>query len=62
MQIAQKHLNAALNREGLNISPTTKVTPKLHELVPEFVRQIQAKRRKIKEEETKSVVEKEDDS
>lgn len=61
MQLGQMHLTRALQGAGLNISYASQVQPQLHHLIAEFVRQIQAKRRKVRtEEECKSVVKKED--
>jgi len=61
MQLGQMHLTRALQGEGLNISSASEVQPQLHHLIAEFVRQIQAKRRKVRsEEECTSVVKKED--
>lgn len=61
MQLGQMHLTRALQGEGLNISSASEVQPQLHHLIAEFVRQIQAKRRKVQsEEECTSVVKKED--
>lgn len=63
MQLGQMHLTRALQGEGLNISSASQVQPQLHHLIAEFVRQIQAKRRKVRtEEECKSVFKKEDDA
>ncbi|XVE90687.1 hypothetical protein DITRI_Ditri20bG0096800 [Diplodiscus trichospermus] len=44
-QAAEKYLTRALKRAGLNVSSPSKVTPKLHVVVAEYVRQIQTKRR-----------------
>lgn len=61
MQLGQMHLTRTLQGAGLNISSASEVQPQLHLLIAEFVRQIQAKRRKIRtEEDCKSVVKKED--
>lgn len=61
MQLGQMHLTRALQGAGLNIFSASQVQPQLHHLIAEFVRQIQAKRRKVRtEEECKSVVKKED--
>ncbi|CAK8574419.1 unnamed protein product [Lathyrus sativus] len=62
MRMAEMHLAMALNKAGLNISPTDKVGPNFHELVPEFVRQIQAKRRAMRGKGREIVVEKVDDA
>ncbi|XVF76916.1 hypothetical protein PTKIN_Ptkin13bG0305900 [Pterospermum kingtungense] len=44
-QKAQKHVNRALKKAGLNVSSSTKLAPKFHVIVAEYVHQIQAKRR-----------------
>ncbi|KAK9138894.1 hypothetical protein Sjap_009488 [Stephania japonica] len=44
-QKAEKHLCRALKKAGLNISSTSKLAPKLHVVIAESVRQINAKRR-----------------
>lgn len=44
-QKAEKHVARALKKAGLNISSTTKLAPKFHVIVSEYVRQIQSKRR-----------------
>ncbi|GMI93026.1 hypothetical protein like AT2G31600 [Hibiscus trionum] len=44
-QAAEKHLARALKRAGLNVSSPSKLAPKLHVVVAEYVRQIQTKRR-----------------
>ncbi|KAG4125815.1 hypothetical protein Goshw_023089 [Gossypium schwendimanii] len=44
-QAAEKHLQRALKRAGLNVSSPSKLAPKLHVVVAEYVRQIQSKRR-----------------
>ncbi|XP_058774505.1 uncharacterized protein LOC131648797 [Vicia villosa] len=62
MKKAEMHLAMALKKAGLNISPTDKVSPEFHELVPEFVRQIQAKRRAMRGKECKTVIKKEEDA
>ncbi|KAK6911765.1 putative DNA-binding domain [Dillenia turbinata] len=65
-QKAEKHVTRALKRAGLNnISSSSKLAPKFHVVVAEYVRQIQAKRRQmrrtpinqveIKEEKTNKV-------
>lgn len=61
MKKAEMHLAVALKKAGLNISPTDKVGPNFHELVPEFVRQIQAKRRAMRGKECKTVINKEEE-
>ncbi|KAI5402092.1 hypothetical protein KIW84_066529 [Lathyrus oleraceus] len=62
MRKAEMHLAMALQKAGLNISPMGKVGPNFHELVPEFVRQIQAKRRAMRVKECRTVVKKEEDA
>ncbi|KAK9159481.1 hypothetical protein Syun_005822 [Stephania yunnanensis] len=44
-QKAEKHLSRALKKAGLNIPSTSKLAPKLHVIIAESVRQINAKRR-----------------
>ncbi|XP_021289923.1 INO80 complex subunit D-like [Herrania umbratica] len=44
-QAAEKYLARALKRAGLNFSSPSKLAPKLHIVVAEYVRQIQTKRR-----------------
>ncbi|OMO87946.1 hypothetical protein COLO4_20519 [Corchorus olitorius] len=44
-QAAEKCLARAFKREGLNVSSSSKLSPKLHVLVAEYVRHIQGKRR-----------------
>ncbi|KAK8651015.1 hypothetical protein V6N13_140633 [Hibiscus sabdariffa] len=64
-QAAEKHLQRALKRAGLNVPSPSKLAPKLHVVVAEYVRQIQSKRRetqrksvsKIKVEEKPTEVE-----
>ncbi|KAJ4721670.1 INO80 complex subunit D like [Melia azedarach] len=61
-QKAEKHVARALKKAGLNVTSPSKVAPKLHIVVAEYVRQIQTKRRaaqkaaiakvEIKEEKT----------
>ncbi|PIN21622.1 hypothetical protein CDL12_05658 [Handroanthus impetiginosus] len=47
-QKAEKHMVRALKRAGLNISSTSKLAPKFHVIVAEYVHQIQHKRRAAK--------------
>ncbi|CAL5210347.1 unnamed protein product [Lathyrus oleraceus] len=61
MQKAEMHLAVALKKAGMKISPMGKGNPKFHELVPEFVRQIQAKRRALRGKGCKAVAKKDDD-
>ncbi|KAJ0079275.1 hypothetical protein Patl1_23959 [Pistacia atlantica] len=44
-QKAEKHVARALKKAGLNVTSPSKVAPKLHVVVAEYVRQIQTKRR-----------------
>ncbi|KAK3020503.1 hypothetical protein RJ639_045445 [Escallonia herrerae] len=44
-QKAEKHVARALKKAGLNVSSTSKLAPKLHVIVAEYVCQIQTKRR-----------------
>ncbi|KAI3470374.1 hypothetical protein Pfo_027037 [Paulownia fortunei] len=44
-QKAEKHMVRALKKAGLNVSSTSKLAPKFHVIVAEYVRQIQQKRR-----------------
>ncbi|XP_065869070.1 uncharacterized protein [Euphorbia lathyris] len=47
-QKAQKHVTRALKKAGLNVSSSSKLAPKFHVIVTEYVRQIQAKRKAVK--------------
>ncbi|KAL9248680.1 INO80 complex subunit D-like protein, partial [Drosera capensis] len=42
---AQKHVTRALRKAGLNVASASKLAPKFHVIVAEYVRQIQARRR-----------------
>ncbi|MCD7460004.1 hypothetical protein HAX54_042653, partial [Datura stramonium] len=44
-QKAEKHVTRALKKAGLNVSNTSKLAPKFHVIVAEYVSQIQNKRR-----------------
>ncbi|XP_038990698.1 uncharacterized protein LOC120113704, partial [Hibiscus syriacus] len=44
-QAAEKYLQRALKRAGLNVPSPIKLAPKLHVVVVEYVRQIQTRRR-----------------
>ncbi|KAK4436094.1 hypothetical protein Salat_0773100 [Sesamum alatum] len=44
-QKAEKHMVRALKKAGLNVSSTSKLAPKFHVIIAEYVRQIQQKRR-----------------
>ncbi|KAI3430171.1 uncharacterized protein J3R85_008191 [Psidium guajava] len=57
-QKAQKHVTRALKKAGLNSS--SKLAPKFHVIVAEYVRQIQAKRRAAHTADTSEVVVKEE--
>lgn len=45
LQMAEKHFTRALKKVGLNVSTSSKLAPKFHVIVAEYVRQIQARRR-----------------
>ncbi|XP_052199259.1 uncharacterized protein LOC127806182 [Diospyros lotus] len=45
LQKAEKHVTRALRKAGLNVTSTSKLAPKFHVVVAEYVRQIQSKRR-----------------
>ncbi|CAL1404666.1 unnamed protein product [Linum trigynum] len=47
-QKAQQQVTRALKKAGLNVSSSSKLAPKLHVIVAEYVRQIQAKRKAAK--------------
>ncbi|KAJ7964068.1 INO80 complex subunit D-like [Quillaja saponaria] len=42
---AQKHVTRALKKAGLNVSSSSRLAPKFHVIVAEYVSQVQAKRR-----------------
>ncbi|XP_044498100.1 INO80 complex subunit D-like [Mangifera indica] len=46
-QKAEKHVARALKKAGLNVTSPSKVAPKLHVVVAEYIRQIQTKRRAV---------------
>ena len=46
-QKAQKDVTKALKKAGLNVSSSSKLAPKFHIIVAEYVSQIQAKRRAL---------------
>uniref|UniRef100_A0A5B7BDB2 KAT8 regulatory NSL complex subunit 2 n=1 Tax=Davidia involucrata TaxID=16924 RepID=A0A5B7BDB2_DAVIN len=50
LQKAEKHVTRALKKAGLNVTSTSKLAPKFHVIVAEFVRQIQTKRRSAQKE------------
>ncbi|TKY50566.1 INO80 complex subunit D [Spatholobus suberectus] len=61
-QKAQKHLTRTLKRNSPNISSTSKMAPKFHVLLTEYVNQIQVRRRKEpRGNKSKIVVQKEND-
>lgn len=45
LEKAEKHVTRALRKAGLNVTSTSKLAPKFHVIVAEYVRQIQSKRR-----------------
>lgn len=45
LQKAEKHVTRALRKAGLNVTSTSKLAPKFHVVVAEYVRQIQSKRK-----------------
>lgn len=45
LEKAEKHVTRALRKAGLNVTSTSKLAPKFHVVVAEYVRQIQSKRR-----------------
>lgn len=47
-QKAERHMVRALKKSGLNIASASKLAPKLHVIVSEYVRQILQKRRSAK--------------
>lgn len=47
-QKAQKHVTQALKTAGLRVTSSSKLAPKFHVIVAEYVRQIQAKRKAAK--------------
>ncbi|KAG7990843.1 hypothetical protein I3843_02G044400 [Carya illinoinensis] len=59
-QKAQKHVTRALKKAGLTVSSSSKLAPKFHVLVAEYVRQIQAKRRALRRENRIEVLVKEE--
>ncbi|KAK1591624.1 hypothetical protein Q3G72_010602 [Acer saccharum] len=59
-QKAQKHVTRALKKAGHNVSSSSKLAPKFHVIVSEYVHEIQAKRRnEIKKNRNKVVVKEE---
>ncbi|KFK42919.1 hypothetical protein AALP_AA1G055400 [Arabis alpina] len=62
-QKAQKDVARALKEAGHNVSSTSKVPPKLHDIVAAFVRHIQVKRKELRKEgKLKSIVKEENSS
>ncbi|XP_058102360.1 uncharacterized protein LOC131246347 [Magnolia sinica] len=59
-QMAQKHVSRALKKAGLNTSSSSKLAPKFHVIIAEYVRQIQAKRREERRHIIDNVVVKEE--
>jgi hypothetical protein len=53
MQIAQVHHTRAMRAAGANIYSASNLHPRLHVVIPELVRQIQAKRRETRREYSK---------
>ncbi|MFS7996568.1 putative DNA-binding domain, KAT8 regulatory NSL complex subunit 2 [Helianthus anomalus] len=60
-QKAEKHVARALKKAGLNTSSTSKLAPKLHVIIAEYVRQIQSNRRIIEKEIKENLEVKEED-
>ncbi|KAF5745848.1 INO80 complex subunit D-like [Tripterygium wilfordii] len=48
LQKSEKYLKQALKKQGLNVTSPSKLVPKFHVMVTEYVRQIQSKRRATK--------------
>ncbi|KAJ0047218.1 hypothetical protein Pint_05413 [Pistacia integerrima] len=59
-QKAQKHVTRALKKAGLNVSSSSKLAPKFHVIVAEYIRQIQAGRRNALNKNNTKVVIKEE--
>ncbi|XP_061991666.1 uncharacterized protein LOC133709798 [Rosa rugosa] len=59
-QKAQKHVTRALRKAGLNVSSSSKLAPKFHVIVAEYVRQIQSTRRAARKENKSKVAIKEE--
>lgn len=59
-QKAQKHVSRALKKSGLNVSSSSKLAPKFHVIVAEYVHQIQVKRRAAQKADGKNIVVKEE--
>ena len=58
-QKAQKHMTQALRKAGLNVSSSSKLAPKFHVIVTEYVRQIQFKRKAAERRNGSKVMDKE---
>ncbi|KAJ6860055.1 INO80 complex subunit D-like [Populus alba x Populus x berolinensis] len=59
VQKAQKHVTQALRKAGLNVSSSSKLAPKFHVIVTEYVRQIQFKRKAAERGNRSKVMDKE---
>ncbi|XP_011037036.1 PREDICTED: INO80 complex subunit D-like [Populus euphratica] len=59
LQKAQKHVTQALRKAGLNVSSSSKLAPKFHVIVTEYVRQIQFKRKAAERGNRSKVMDKE---
>lgn len=57
---AQKDVKHALKKAGLNVSSSSKLAPKFHVVIAEYVHQIQSKRRAAQKHKYKTVVVKEE--
>uniref|UniRef100_A0A803KU92 KAT8 regulatory NSL complex subunit 2 n=1 Tax=Chenopodium quinoa TaxID=63459 RepID=A0A803KU92_CHEQI len=57
---AQKDVKHALKKAGLNVSSSSKLAPKFHVIIAEYVNLIQSKRRAAQKHNGKSVVVKEE--
>lgn len=60
-QKAEKHVARALKKAGLNVTSTSKVAPKFHVIIAEYVRLIQSKRRIAHKAELENLDVKEED-
>lgn len=61
-QKAQKHVTRALKKAGLNVSSSSKLAPKFHVIVAEYINQIQAKRRNALKKSRSKVMVKEENA
>lgn len=61
-QKAQKHATRALKKAGLNVSSSSKLAPKFHVVIAEYVNQIQSKRRAACKANGENVVQEESTS